>query len=143
MSTGTTGVNDSEDDCIAEPELLPEEQGRKKQPRPRGKYISKKSGLCKYGGGWSRKGMAWFNQLYKLVREDRACPQVTAMAKEFMAFYSKVLWRCKRWRRRVGCQCRVEVLFVSKPRGTWMIRSGCGIPENDRKKVFKTLMINK
>jgi hypothetical protein len=50
MSTGTTGVNDSEDDCIAEPELLPEEQGRKKQPRPRGKYISKKSGLCKYGG---------------------------------------------------------------------------------------------
>jgi hypothetical protein len=65
------------------------------------------------------------------------------MAKEFMAFYSKVLWRCKRWRRRVGCQCRVEVLFVSKPRGTWMIRSGCGIPENDRKKVFKTLMINK
>ena len=138
MSTGTTGVNDSEADCIAEPELLPEEQAE-----AQGEVHQQEEWALQIRGGWSRKGMAWFNQLYKLVREDRACPQVTAMAKEFMAFYSKVLWRCKRWRRRVGCQCRVEVLFVSKPRGTWMIRSGCGIPENDRKKVFKTLMINK
>jgi hypothetical protein len=73
-----------EDDRVAESEL-PGEQGRKKQPRHRGKYTSKKSGHCKYSG-WSCEGMARFNELYKLVREDRACPQATAMEKELLAY---------------------------------------------------------
>ena len=84
ISTGTTCANGLEDDRVAESEL-PGEQGRKKQPRHRGKYTSKKSGHFKYGGR-SREGMARFNELYKLVREDRACPQGTAMEKELLAY---------------------------------------------------------
>ncbi len=62
-----------------------ESREEKKQPRHRGKYTSKKSGHFKYGG-WSREGMARFIELYKLVREDRAYPQATAMEKELLAY---------------------------------------------------------
>jgi hypothetical protein len=64
------------------------EQGKRKQPRQRGKYTAKKSGHCKYGG-WSREGTKQFNQFYKLVQEDRTCPQADAMEKELMAFCRK------------------------------------------------------
>ena len=57
----------------------------KKQGRHRGKYTAKKSGHCKYGG-WSREGMARFNQLYNMVQEDRASPQALAMEMEFLSF---------------------------------------------------------
>ena len=59
--------------------------GKKKQTRVRGRYTSKKSGHCKYGG-WSREGIARFNELYKLVHEDRACPEAAAMERELLAF---------------------------------------------------------
>ena len=65
-----------------------DQQGRRKQPRQRGRYTAKKSGHCKYGG-WSRDGTARFNQLYKLVQEDRQCPQAEAMETELMAFCRK------------------------------------------------------
>ena len=58
---------------------------RRKQPRLRGKYIHKKRGHCKYGG-WSCEGISRFNDLYKLVHEDRACPQALAMERKLMAF---------------------------------------------------------
>jgi phage tail tube protein FII len=48
----------------------------------RGKYTVHNNGTTKYGG-WSEKGMARFNELYKLVKEDRKCPQAVAMEKEF------------------------------------------------------------
>jgi hypothetical protein len=67
---------------------------KKKQPRQRGKYTAKKSGHCKYGG-WSREGMKRFNELYKLVQEDRLCPQAEAMEKELLAF-------CKRSQKGAG-----------------------------------------
>ncbi len=56
-----------------------------KQPRQRGKYTGKKSRHCKYGG-WSQDGMARFNELYKLVDDDRACHQAEAMEKELREF---------------------------------------------------------
>ncbi len=59
--------------------------GRRKQPRHRGKYTSKKSGHCK-NSGWSCEGMARFNEVYKLVREDRASAQAAAMEMELLAF---------------------------------------------------------
>lgn len=59
--------------------------GKKKQSRVRGLYTSKKSGHCKYGG-WSREGISRFNELYKLVHEDRACPQAAAMERKFLDY---------------------------------------------------------
>ena len=51
--------------------VVADKQGKRKQPRQRGKYTAIRSGRCKYGG-WSREGTARFNQFYKLVQEDRA-----------------------------------------------------------------------
>jgi hypothetical protein len=62
--------------------------GKRKQPRQKGRYTAKTSGHCKYGG-WSREGTARFNQFYKLVQEDRQCPQAEAMEMELMAFCRK------------------------------------------------------
>lgn len=50
-----------------------------------GKYTEKKSGHCKYGG-WSRAGMARFNELYSLVNDDRASAQSEQMERELLAF---------------------------------------------------------
>jgi hypothetical protein len=60
-------------------------QGKKKQSKVRGLYTSKKSGHCKYGG-WSREGVSRFNELYRLVHEDRACPQAAAMERKLLAY---------------------------------------------------------
>jgi hypothetical protein len=65
-----------------------EANGRQKKKRTKrlpGKYTEKKSGHCKYGG-WSRAGMARFNQLYNLVHDDRASPQSEQMERELLAF---------------------------------------------------------
>jgi hypothetical protein len=56
-----------------------------KQPRQTGTYTGQKSGHCKYGG-WSHDGMVRFNELYKLVADDRACLQAEAMEKELREF---------------------------------------------------------
>jgi hypothetical protein len=48
-----------------------------------GKYTVHNNGTTEYGG-WSEKGMARFNELYKLIKVDRKCPQVAAMEKEFL-----------------------------------------------------------
>ena len=61
-------------------------RGKKKQPRLRGRYTRKKNGHCKYGG-WSSEGISRFNYLYKLVQEDRACPQAAAMERELLASF--------------------------------------------------------
>ena len=58
---------------------------KKAKPKQRGAYTGKKSGHCKYGG-WSHEGMARFNALYRLVQEDRSCPQAEVMETELMAF---------------------------------------------------------
>jgi hypothetical protein len=56
----------------------------KKEPlRLRGIYTKKKSGHCKYSG-WSRKGIARFNELYQLVCEDRASENAAAMEQMFL-----------------------------------------------------------
>jgi len=65
-----------------------------KQNRQRGKFTAKKSGHCKYGG-WSREGTARFNELYKIVQADRACPQSEAMEMELLAFCRKEKWQGK------------------------------------------------
>jgi hypothetical protein len=50
-------------------------QGKKTTAKLPGKYTEKKSGHYKYGG-WSRAGMARFNQLYSLVNNDSASYQI-------------------------------------------------------------------
>jgi hypothetical protein len=60
-------------------------QGKKTTAKLPGKYTEKKSGHCKYGG-WSRAGMARFNQLYSLVNDDRASVQSEQMERELLAF---------------------------------------------------------
>ncbi len=65
-----------------------EANGRQKKRRTKGlpgKYTEKKSGHCKYGG-WSRAGMARFNQLYNLVHSNRASPQLEIMECKLLAF---------------------------------------------------------
>jgi hypothetical protein len=65
-----------------------EANGRQKKRRTKGlpgKYTEKKSGHCKYGG-WSRAGMARFNQLYNLVHSNRASPQLEIMERKLLAF---------------------------------------------------------
>ncbi len=58
---------------------------KRKQLRLMGKYTHKKSGHCKYGG-WSHEGISRLIDLYKLVHEDRACPQAAAMERKLLAF---------------------------------------------------------
>ena len=43
--------------------------------RMKGKYTGRASGHCKYGG-WNAKGIRRFNELRKLVEEDRASPEL-------------------------------------------------------------------
>ena len=54
--------------------------GEKKTPTKavKGKYTVHNNGTTKYG--WrSDKGMVCFNELYKMVKEARICPQAVAM----------------------------------------------------------------
>ena len=60
-------------------------QRKKTTTKLPGKYTEKKNGHCEYGG-WSRDGMATFNQLYKLVNDDRASAQSEQMERELLAF---------------------------------------------------------
>ena len=65
-----------------------EQEGQSKKntkPKQLGRYTTKKNGHCKYGG-WSHEGMARFNEFYRLVQADRACPQAVAMEKKLLAF---------------------------------------------------------
>jgi hypothetical protein len=86
-ATPTSADVDDDDDRIpgdGEPEAPV--QGKKKQPRLRGRYICNKNGHCKYGGR-SSEGISRSNYLYKLVQEDRACPQAAAMERELPASF--------------------------------------------------------
>lgn len=51
----------------------------------RGKFTGKKSGHCKYGG-WCHEGTARFNQLYKMVGEDRESARAMIMEKELLRY---------------------------------------------------------
>lgn len=55
--------------------------------RMRGMYTgaTAKSGQCKFGG-WNRDGMVRFNELFALVKEDRASPQATVMERKLLEF---------------------------------------------------------
>ncbi len=48
-----------------------------------------KSGQCKLGG-WNRDGMVHFNELFALVKEDRACPQASMMEQKLFEFCKSV-----------------------------------------------------
>ena len=54
-----------------------------KTQKMKGKYTGRTSGHCKYGG-WNPEGIRRFNELRKLVEEDRACPQAETMEKELL-----------------------------------------------------------
>ena len=74
----------------AEEGVLTTDSRRNKPTRKRitGKYTAKKSGTtCRYGG-WSVEGMARFNELYEMIKADRACQQAAVMEKT-------VLFKCK------------------------------------------------
>lgn len=60
---------------------------KKAAERMRGMYTgaSAKSGQCKFGG-WNRAGMVRFNELFALVKEDRASPQATEMERKLLEF---------------------------------------------------------
>ena len=51
----------------------------------RGKFTVQNSGTCKYDG-WIHAGMKRSNELYDLVVEDRACPQVAPVEMEFLDY---------------------------------------------------------
>lgn len=68
-----------------EAETIDGQEKNKRTKRIAGKYTEKKKGHCKYGG-WSSAGMARFNQLYSLVKEDRASAKAEEMERELMAF---------------------------------------------------------
>jgi hypothetical protein len=60
-----------------------------KKSKLRGKFTGKKSGHCKYGG-WCHEGTTRFNELYKMVSEDRASAQAAEMEKELLRYcYAK------------------------------------------------------
>jgi hypothetical protein len=61
--------------------------GERKSPTKavKGKYTVRNNGTTKYGG-WSDKGMTCYNELYKLVKEDRKYPQAVAMEMEFLEY---------------------------------------------------------
>ena len=59
---------------------------KKRTKRLPGKYtVKSKSGACKFSG-WSPVGMARFNELHNIVKEDRACVQCEVMERELLAF---------------------------------------------------------
>ena len=57
--------------------------GSNKKSKQRGKFTGKKSGHCKYGG-WCHEGTTRFNELYRMVGEDRASAQAADMEKELL-----------------------------------------------------------
>ncbi len=54
-----------------------------KKSKQRGKFTGKKSGHCKYGG-WCHEGTTRFNELSRMVGEDRASAQAADMEKELL-----------------------------------------------------------
>ena len=56
---------------------------KSKREREKGKYTAQKTGHCKYGG-WSREGMARYNEFYHLVKADRTCEQAMDMERELL-----------------------------------------------------------
>ena len=56
-----------------------------KRSKLRGKFTGKKSGHCKYGG-WCHEGTTRFNELYRMVGEDRASAQAADMEKELLQY---------------------------------------------------------
>ncbi len=64
-----------------------EQEGKiQKQLRQTGTCTGQTSGHCKYGG-CSHDGVVRFNELYKLVEDNRACLQAEAMEKELGEFF--------------------------------------------------------
>ncbi|KAI2508832.1 hypothetical protein MHU86_5566 [Fragilaria crotonensis] len=59
------------------------QQGKVQEEREKGKYTAQKTGHCKYGG-WSREGMARYNEFYHLVKADRTCEQAMDMERELL-----------------------------------------------------------
>ena len=54
-----------------------------KRKRVEAKYTTKRKGnTCKYGG-WSMEGMTRFNELYDIVKKDRASPKAKEMEESF------------------------------------------------------------
>jgi hypothetical protein len=70
-------------ETLASPQ--PGSGGRRKssKEREKGKYTAQRTGHCKYGG-WSREGMARYNEFYHLVKADRACKQAVDMERELL-----------------------------------------------------------
>lgn len=64
-----------------------DQKKNKAAERKRGLYTgaSIKSGQCKMGG-WSRDGMVRFNELFAMVKEDRASPQASMMEQKLLEF---------------------------------------------------------
>ena len=58
-------------------------RNKSRREREKGKYTAQKTGHCKYGG-WSREGMARYNEFYHLVKADRACEQAMDMERELL-----------------------------------------------------------
>jgi hypothetical protein len=48
-----------------------------------------KRGKCIFGG-WNRDGMVRVNELFALVKEDRACPQATMMEQKLLDFCKSI-----------------------------------------------------
>jgi hypothetical protein len=60
-------------------------QGKQKMRKIPGKYTAKEKGNCKYSG-WSDPGINQFNELRKVVKADKVCPEAAGMKKELLAF---------------------------------------------------------
>jgi len=82
----TTSVEPVNNSNTTEGEVTGGQKKKEKAKRLPGKYTEKKkTGTCKFSG-WSRAGMARFNQLYSLVEEDRASAQSEEMERELLTF---------------------------------------------------------
>ena len=66
-------------------ETVPVNAANAGKPRIKGKFTGKSSGHCKYGG-WSPEGIVRFNELKKLVEEDRVYPQAETMERNCWNF---------------------------------------------------------
>jgi hypothetical protein len=64
-----------------------DQQKNKPAERKRGLYTgaTEKSGQCKLGG-WNRDGIKRFNELFEMVKEDRASPQANLMEQKLLEF---------------------------------------------------------
>jgi hypothetical protein len=67
--------------AIPQPRSGDREQSKK--DRVKGKYTAQRTGHCKYGG-WSREGMARYNEFYHLVKADRVCEHAMDMERELL-----------------------------------------------------------